>query len=88
MEEGITRPPATKCGPQVTVSTLQNQDPALNEAAIRLGVSLRETEDQLMRDMLVSTATFANCVGGADGRKNRVVAVIKSSLIDLELLAA
>jgi len=47
--------------------TLQNQDPALNEAAIRLGVSLRETEDQLIRDMLVSTAAFANAVGGADG---------------------
>ena len=30
-------------------------------------VSLRETEDQLMRDMLVSTATFVNAVGGADG---------------------
>ena len=27
--------------------TLQNQDPVLNEAAIRLGVSLRQTEDQL-----------------------------------------
>jgi hypothetical protein len=51
-------------------------------------VSLRQTEDQLMRDMLASTATFINCIGGSDGRKNRVVAVIKSSLIDLELLAA
>lgn len=47
--------------------TLQNQDPALNEAAQRLGVSLRQTEDQLMRDMLASTATFVNCVGGSDG---------------------
>ena len=27
--------------------TLQNQDPVLNEAAARLGVSLRQTEDQL-----------------------------------------
>jgi len=39
----------------------------LNEAAQRLGVSLRQTEDQLMRDMLAGTATFVNCVGGADG---------------------
>jgi hypothetical protein len=39
----------------------------LNEAAIRLGVSLRQTEDQLTRDMLASTAAFANCVGGANG---------------------
>lgn len=47
--------------------TLQNQDPALNEAAQRLGVSLRQTEDQLMRDMLASTATFINCVAGTNG---------------------
>lgn len=56
----------------------------LNEAAQRLGVSLRQTEDQLMRDMLASTASFINCVGGTNGRN---VAVVKSSLIDLELAA-
>jgi N4-gp56 family major capsid protein len=39
----------------------------LNEAAQRLGVSLRQTEDQLMRDMLASTSSFINCVGGTDG---------------------
>jgi len=66
--------------------TLQNQDPVLNEAAQRLGVSLRQTEDQLMRDMLASTASFINCVNGTNGRKD--VAVVKSSLIYLELLAA
>jgi hypothetical protein len=60
----------------------------LNEAAQRLGVSLRQTEDQLMRDMLASTASFINCVNGSDGRQNRIIAVTKSSLIDLELLAA
>lgn len=47
--------------------TLQNQDPVLNEAAQRLGVSLRQTEDQLMRDMLASTSSFINCVGGTNG---------------------
>jgi len=47
--------------------TLQNQDPVLNEAAQRLGVSLRQTEDQLMRDMLASTASFINAVGGTNG---------------------
>lgn len=47
--------------------TLQNQDPVLNEAAARLGVSLRQTEDQLTRDMLASTASFINCVGGTNG---------------------
>jgi N4-gp56 family major capsid protein len=47
--------------------TLQNQDPVLNEAAKRLGVSLRQTEDQLTRDMLASTASFVNCTGGVNG---------------------
>lgn len=47
--------------------TLQAQDPVLNEAAIRLGVSLRQTEDELTRNMLASTASFINCVGGVNG---------------------
>ena len=46
--------------------TLINQDPVLNEAAARLGQSLRETEDQLVRDMLTATASFVNCVGGTN----------------------
>lgn len=59
----------------------------LNECAARLGVSLRQTEDQLTRDMLASTASFINCTGGVNGKKfsNRNIAVVKSSLIDLEL---
>jgi N4-gp56 family major capsid protein len=53
---------------QVTgICTLQNQDPVLNECAARLGVSLRQTEDQLTRDMLASTASFINCTGGVNG---------------------
>lgn len=47
--------------------TLQNQDPVLNEAAQRLGVSLRQTEDELIRNMLASTASFINCVSGTNG---------------------
>ena len=39
----------------------------LNEAAARLGVSLRQTEDQLTRDMLAGTAAFINCTGGVNG---------------------
>ena len=49
--------------------TLQNQDPVLNEATKRLGVSLRQTEDELTRNMLAATASFLNCVGGTNGRK-------------------
>ncbi len=47
--------------------TLQNQDPVLNEAAQRLGVSLRQTEDELTRNMLSSTASFINATGGTNG---------------------
>ena len=47
--------------------TLQNQDPVLNECAARLGVSLRQTEDQLTRDMLAATAAMINCTNGING---------------------
>lgn len=47
--------------------TLQNQDPVLNEAAQRLGVSLRQTEDELSRAMLASSASFINGVNGTNG---------------------
>lgn len=39
----------------------------LNEAAARLGVSLRQTEDVLTRDMLAATAAAINAVGGVNG---------------------
>jgi len=47
--------------------TLINQDPILNQTAARLGQSLRETEDQLIRDMLETTASIVNCTGGTNG---------------------
>ena len=43
--------------------TLQAQDAPLNKAALRLGVSMRQTEDELTRDMLLATASFINCTG-------------------------
>lgn len=46
---------------------LQSQNPVLNEAANLLGLSLRETEDTLTRDMLASTSSFINCTGGVNG---------------------
>ena len=39
----------------------------LNEAAQRLGVSLRQTEDELTRNMLAASAAFINSVGGVNG---------------------
>ena len=47
--------------------TLQVQDPVLTSLGVRLGASMRETEDQLIRDMLAGTAAMINCVGGVSG---------------------
>lgn len=47
--------------------TLQNQDPVLNESAELLGLSLRMTEDQLTRDMLMASASVYNFEGGNNG---------------------
>lgn len=47
--------------------TLQAQDPVLNEAAQRLGVSLRQSEDELTREMLRSSSSSINCTGGVNG---------------------
>jgi N4-gp56 family major capsid protein len=46
---------------------LQHQDPVLNEATIQLGISMRKSEDELMRNMMAATATSIDCVGGANG---------------------
>lgn len=48
--------------------TLQAQDPILTEAAKLLGMDLRETEDQLTRDMLAATASVVNCTKGVNGQ--------------------
>jgi hypothetical protein len=46
---------------------------------------MRSKEDILMRDLFASSVSYTNAVGGQNGRN---VAVVKSDLIDLELLAA
>lgn len=46
---------------------LQNQERVLNEFAIRLGIGLRRTEDQLIRNLLLSTATAINATNGING---------------------
>jgi len=52
------------CNEQVV---LTSQDPTLNVLAERLGVFMKETDDELIRDVLASTATFQNCVYGTNG---------------------
>ena len=41
--------------------------PVVNQATIRLGESMKQTEDQLIRQMLATTATVLFSVGGANG---------------------
>ena len=79
MEGGITRLPACKTNSNSfrAIKALVKQVTKVTEC--------RQTEDQLTRDMLASTAAQINCVSGTNGK---IVAVLKSSLIDLELLAA
>ena len=49
---------------QVAIS---NQEPVLNEIVKLLGLSLRETQDILIRNMLASSASSINCTGGGNG---------------------
>jgi N4-gp56 family major capsid protein len=44
-----------------------NQDPVLNQTVSLLAQSMRETEDELIRNMLASTASVINCIGGVNG---------------------
>jgi len=44
-----------------------NQDPVLNQNVSLAAQQMRETEDELIRNMLASTASVINCTGGVNG---------------------
>jgi N4-gp56 family major capsid protein len=44
-----------------------NQDPVLNQTVSLLAQSMRETEDELIRNMLAATASVINCTNGFNG---------------------
>ena len=67
------------------VRSNNSQEGVLAWVSERLAVSMRQAEDLILRDYIVSAASEINAGGGSNGR---FVAVLKSSLIDLELLAA
>lgn len=46
---------------------IQNQDPVLNNYTKMAGIALRETEDELIRNVLSATATVINCANGSGG---------------------
>lgn len=47
--------------------SLISQEDVLAQTVDLLSQCLRETEDQLVRDTLLATASFVNCVGGTNG---------------------
>jgi len=62
---------------------LYENDKVLTKFTALLGQWLREKEDLLMRDLYASSVSYLNAVGGVNGKQ---VAVVKSSLMDMELL--
>lgn len=67
--------------------TLQNQDRPLNEAAKRLGVSLRQTQDELTRNMLAATASVVNCANGVNGDNPTEITALDVAEITRKLLS-
>ncbi len=65
---------------------LQDQEGVLAWVSERLAVAMRQAEDIILRDYLLSAASQINASGGGNGKK--VIAVVKSWVIDLEFLAA
>ena len=45
---------------------IQDQDPVLSWVAERLGVAMKQAEDTILREYLVSTAFQYNCQGGVN----------------------
>ena len=64
-----------------------NEDPVLNQTVSLLAQSMRETEDELARNMLAATAAQVNCVDGTNGREKGFCRC-KIFSDSLELLAA
>lgn len=46
---------------------IQDQDPVLSWVTERLGVAMRQAEDIILRDYLLSSASVYNCKGGTSG---------------------
>jgi N4-gp56 family major capsid protein len=46
---------------------IQDQDPVLSWVTERLGVAMRQAEDIILRDYLLSSSSVYNCKGGQDG---------------------
>jgi len=72
---------------KVTVCPLTSQSPVMNQATIRLGQSMKETEDQLVRDMLATTATVIFATGGINGDSPTEMALSDIQSVTMTLLS-
>ena len=63
---------------------LQDQEGVLAWVSDRLAVAMRQAEDLILRDYIVSASSQINAGGGGNGR---VIAVVKPLVIDFELAA-
>lgn len=63
--------------------SLYENDKTLTKFIALLGQWMREKEDLFMRDLLSSSPSYLNATGGTNGR---MIAVVKSTLMDLKLL--
>lgn len=68
--------------------SLTRSDPVLTAASMRLGESLRQTEDELVRNMLAATASVTNCAGGVNGDNPTEITADDISVVVQALLGA
>lgn len=59
---------------------LQDQDPILAWVAERLAVAMRQAEDIILRDYILSAASVINCTGGSNGDNPSEISVADCSL--------
>ena len=86
VESGRNDQVARKSGNRLEQVILQDQEGVLAWVSERLAVAMRQAEDLILRDYIVSAASDINASGGSNNDK--MVVVVKSLIIDLEFLAA
>lgn len=64
---------------------LQDQDPVLAWVAERLAISMRQAEDIILRDYILSAASQINCQGGSNGDNPTEISVADISLVTATL---
>ena len=60
---------------------LQDQDPILAWVADRLAVAMRQAEDVILRDYILSAASVVNCTGGSNGDNPTQISIADCSVV-------